>query len=198
MTKWGKVDYKQFEQFKKKLEKLQRAELQKFCEAAAKELAARLLRRVIELTPVGTKPKITGKKTVKVKGASGKTRSFLTAEAARHQQYWSGYTGGTLRRGWTGGINQNAAMYAKSLPVRQAGNVYIIDIINPVEYAPYVEFGHRQQPGRYVPALGKKLKADWVPGRLMLTKSEIELEGKLQGILEKKLLKYLGDYLNGN
>lgn len=35
----------------------------------------------------------------------------------------------------------------------------------PVEYAPYVEFGHHQQPGRYVPAIGKRLKASYVPGK---------------------------------
>lgn len=34
-----------------------------------------------------------------------------------------------------------------------------------VEYAPYVELGHHQQPGRYVPAIGKRLKASWVPGK---------------------------------
>ena len=31
-----------------------------------------------------------------------------------------------------------------------------------VEYAPYVEYGHHQQPGRYVPALKKRLKVSWV------------------------------------
>lgn len=31
-----------------------------------------------------------------------------------------------------------------------------------VEYAPYVELGHQQQPGRYVPAIKKRLKASWV------------------------------------
>lgn len=31
-------------------------------------------------------------------------------------------------------------------------------------YAPYVEFGHKQTPGRYVPALGKRLVASSVAG----------------------------------
>lgn len=34
-----------------------------------------------------------------------------------------------------------------------------------VEYAPYVELGHHQQPGRYVPAIKKRLKASFVPGK---------------------------------
>lgn len=33
------------------------------------------------------------------------------------------------------------------------------------EYAPHVEYGHRQTPGRYVPAIGKRLKASYVPGQ---------------------------------
>ena len=34
-----------------------------------------------------------------------------------------------------------------------------------VEYAPYVELGHDQEAGRYVPALGKRLVASHVNGK---------------------------------
>ena len=34
-----------------------------------------------------------------------------------------------------------------------------------VEYAPHVELGHHQEPGRYVPAIKKRLVRDWVPGK---------------------------------
>ena len=34
-----------------------------------------------------------------------------------------------------------------------------------VEYAPYVELGHSQESGRYVPKLGKRLVASWVNGK---------------------------------
>ena len=37
-----------------------------------------------------------------------------------------------------------------------------------VEYAPYVELGHSQKPGRFVPAIGKRLKRNWVPGKPFL------------------------------
>lgn len=37
-----------------------------------------------------------------------------------------------------------------------------------VEYAPYVELGHHQTPGRYVPAIKKRLKKSWVPGKPFL------------------------------
>lgn len=33
-----------------------------------------------------------------------------------------------------------------------------------VEYAPYVELGHAQEVGRFVPAIGKRLKSPYVAG----------------------------------
>jgi len=50
----GRVDLAQLKAFEKKLAKLARADFDKFCEDAAKELAARLLGKVIRRTPVGT------------------------------------------------------------------------------------------------------------------------------------------------
>ena len=187
---------KQFESLNARME---RADIDKFCRIVAKELAARLLAKVIKRTPVGKKPKFEGEKTVKVNGESGKTRSFLTAEGARYEQRWSGYSGGTLRRGWTAktedeaksGKNSDVVAYANSLPITKSGNKYEIEIINPVHYASYVEYGHRQTPGRFVPALGKRLKTGWVKGKFMLTLSEKEVEKISSKLVEEKLLKYL-------
>lgn len=39
------------------------------------------------------------------------------------------------------------------------------------DYAPHVEFGHRQEPGRYVPAIGKRLKASYVEGQYFLKRN---------------------------
>lgn len=161
MTSWGKVDFSQLEAFQKKLEKLPDEQLQRFITAVSKELAARLIQKVQGYTPVGQYPAGSGK------------------------------VGGTLRRGWTGKKDMDAVMYAMTLPVVKQGSGYIIKVINPVEYASYVEYGHRQQPGRFVPALGKRLKKGWVEGRFMLTRSEMELESQLPAIIEKKLQKFL-------
>lgn len=152
MSKWGKVDYKQLEEFQKKLQQLDKKQ-DEFCQAAAKELAARLLAKVIRRTPVGQYPK------------------------------GSGMTGGTLRRGWTGNQKGGAA-YAQNLPIKRVGNDYVIDIINPTEYASYVEYGHRTR--------GHK---GWVQGRFMLTISVSEIQSAAPKILEKKLAKWLGDNL---
>ena len=61
----------------------------------------------------------------------------------------SGKTGGTLRRGWV--VSR----------VKKTGNYYAITVSNSVLYAMYVEYGHRQEPGRYVPAINARLKASW-------------------------------------
>lgn len=97
----------------------------------------------------------------------------------------SGKTGGTLRRGWN----------VKNIKLEKMAGGYQVKIINPVEYASYVEYGHRQTPGRFVPAIGKRLKKGWVEGKFMLTKSEMELEQELPGIIERKLKKLFDEAL---
>ena len=37
-----------------------------------------------------------------------------------------------------------------------------------VEYAPSVELGHHQEPGRFVQAIGKRLKRSFIPGKPFL------------------------------
>ena len=126
--------------------------VEEFINACAKELAARLLSKVIKRTPVGQYP-------------SG-----------------SGKTGGTLRRGWTAGKGQGAASYVQSLQVHHYGGYYVIEITNPVEYASYVEFGHRTAN-----------HSGWVEGKFMLTISEQEVQAAAPGILERRLQQKLGE-----
>lgn len=96
----------------------------------------------------------------------------------------TGRTGGNLRRNWY--IDNDISIKGKE---------YSVTIFNNTEYAPYVEYGHRQTIGRFVPAIGKKLKQGWVNGRFMLTESENELSGQIDGILKAKLEKAIKDIL---
>ena len=151
-----KVDIKGLKKLQENINKLSDQQVQEFINGIAKELAARLLAKVIKRTPVGQYPKSTGKK------------------------------GGTLRRGWTAQQNGNgggsdAQSYASSLQVNHIGNTYVIEIVNPVEYASYVEFGHRTRDGE-----------GWVEGRFMLTISEEELEADAPKIIENRLKVILG------
>lgn len=167
MARWGKVNFKQLEKLQKRMQKLEKVEFEKFCEDAAKELAARLLAKVIKRTPVGV--------------------------------YDDGTVGGTLRRGWTAGSHREAELsstfgggngaktFADSMTVVKTGSTYEIEVINPVEYAAYVEFGHRTRNHQ-----------GWVPGRFMMTISAQEVENLAPKLIEKKLMKLLGDAFNGN
>ena len=58
-----------------------------------------------------------------------------------------------------------------------------------VEYAPYVEFGHHQEPGRYVPAIGKRLVRDWVPPKEFLRPALENHLKEYQNILDNELSK---------
>ena len=69
--------------------------------------------------------------------------------------------------------------------------MFVIEVINPVEYASYVEYGHRQEPGRYVAAIGKRLKRSWVEGKFMLTISTQEIEADSPRLLEEKIRRKL-------
>ena len=108
MASGGNVDFRELQEFRRKMEaSLNDDQINDFIESCAKELAARLLAKVIKRTPVGQYPASTGKK------------------------------GGTLRRGWTGGKTQGGKAYADSLRVNHYGNTYVIEVVNPVEYASY-------------------------------------------------------------
>ena len=72
-----------------------------------------------------------------------------------------------------------------------------IVIRNSAEYAEYVEYGHRQQPGRYVPKIGKRLKHSWVRGVFYAKRSEEQLRKNADKILKPELTKGLEKLLNG-
>lgn len=92
---------------------------------------------------------------------------------------------GVLRGGWTN--NQSGSGFS----VMSSGGSYSVTLTNPTPYASYVESGHRQTPGRYVPAIGKRLKASWVEGQHFLKLSEDDLMGIAPGVLQSKLDAFL-------
>lgn len=164
MAKMGGFSVADMKKLQKQLNKIQEGNVEAFIEACAKELAARLLAKVIKRTPVGEYPKSSGKK------------------------------GGTLRRGWTSKTHEEAVggsgkgsisagkAYADTLTINHFGNTLVIEIVNPVEYASYVEYGHRTPDHK-----------GWVQGRFMLTISEQEIQEIAPKVLEAKIKKFLGE-----
>ena len=152
-----KFDKKGLEKLQKQLEELEKGKARdKFFEDCAKEMAARLLALVIPKTPVGVYPDDPSRK------------------------------GGALRRGWTGGKKMDAETFARSLKVEKSGNTYTITVENNVEYAPYVEYGHRTRGGK-----------GFVQGKHMLETSEQELKALSPKILQDKREKFLKEVLYG-
>ena len=80
----------------------------------------------------------------------------------------TGKQGGTLERGWTIG------------EIKKEGDNYVIEIVNPVEYASYVEYGHRTANHK-----------GWVPGQFFMTIAQQEIETITPKVLEAKMKKYL-------
>ena len=174
-----KVNIKGLEKFAKQLNKLNKEQIQEFSEKSIKELAARLLAKVIKRTPVGEYDKpvtftVPAGKKVNFTTKSGKVVDFVTKNPKTVTfTPKTGKKGGTLRRGWTIGE-----------VTKTADGFYSVEVINPTEYASYVEFGHRTKNG------------GWANGRFMLTISEQELKADAPKILEAKLTKFLGGVFN--
>lgn len=76
----------------------------------------------------------------------------------------SGKVGGTLRRGW----------HISEIQRTEGG--YQIEVFNNVEYAPYLEFGHRTRDGR-----------KWKQGYFMLTIAENKVRSVMDKIIERKI-----------
>lgn len=195
MSRWGSCDFSELRRFAEKMNQMEQ-DMTAFSVQMVQELAERTLAKLVKRTPVGVKPILDEEDTVRLKGTKrltqyktkqgeklfrnqkNRTFRFLTKSGEIREKYWNGYVGGNLRRSW------------------QIGNVvrkedhYEIEIFNSAEYASYVEYGHWQQPGRYVPALGKRLKANWVKGRFMMTISEQELRAQAPAIIEKRMREF--------
>ena len=96
-----------------------------------------------------------------------------------------------LRRGWTtqaegsgarGLDSRSAVQFVDTLKVNHFGDTYVIEVMNSVEYASYIEFGH-----------GKANHEGWVPGHYMPTMSEKEIAMQHQGFFGKSLNKWLNE-----
>lgn len=80
---------------------------------------------------------------------------------------------------------------------KRSGKVYHADIYNNIEYAPYVENGHRQEVGRYVPAIGKRLVNGFVEGRHMLRNGMFDLQKAAPDIIKTKSEEFLSRMMEG-
>lgn len=96
-------------------------------------------------------------------------------------------------------IGNKAADYAAGLAPVQTGNLKgsmtsevsqeekAVYVGTAVEYAPFVEFGHHQEVGRYVPAIGKRLVREFVPAKPFIKPAIENHLDEYKHILESEL-----------
>lgn len=161
---YNSFSYNELLEFKDKIDDLTESDNTKIMEMAVKRVAARFLREVVKITPVGN--------------------------------YTDGRVGGTLRRGWTANGHRTAELSAtfggnndfkgalERVRVKKRGDVYIIEIENVVEYASYVNYGHRTRGGR-----------GWVEGQFFMEIATNKVDGKKDADIEAVVLKYLKEAL---
>lgn len=64
-----------------------------------------------------------------------------------------------------------------------SGSDITVELRNSKNYASFVENGHRQKVGQYVPVIGKRLKASWVPGQHFLQKATDQTSSQMPQLL---------------
>jgi phage gpG-like protein len=96
-------------------------------------------------------------------------------------------------------VGNKAADYARGLAPVDTGNLKnsmtsevhedekAVYIGTDVKYAVPVEFGHRQEVGRYVPAIGKRLVKAYVPAKPFLKPAIVNNLEEYKGIIESEL-----------
>lgn len=151
-------DLKELKAFNKKLETAAKDARQSIAEDCLNVMAAEYVRVAKLNTPVG------GSKDLRVsegnyKAISKNKRSNVLARKSG-KEFRILTPSEHMRRSWQMGNVVNK------------GNEHSISVHNSASYASFVNDGHRQTPGRYVPVLGKRLVNSWVDGLYMAEKAE--------------------------
>lgn len=113
---------------------------------------------------------------------------------------------GTLQAFWTTPENY-------SYVVEKKGDGYEVTLVNKAIYALWVNDGHRQRPGRFIPGYwegkhfrydpnadsGMVLKKPWVKGRFFVEKSILQVENSvvIEKIINKQLNRWIRWCANG-
>ena len=86
-------------------------------------------------------------------------------------------------------VTGNLRRSITSSDVKLNGNEYSMTIGSSLEYVKYVEEGHKQEVGKYVPAIGKKLKKEFVPGNHVIKDSVDLYQPKLIKRIQERVEK---------
>ena len=186
MGRMGNFNSSDFKKLQKELEKL-KGETEGFQEHCAKKLAQGFITKAVKRTPVGDYRK---EITIVAKKDS---KNHKKGDTYTKKINPSGKMGGTLRRGWVSKTHEEAESgngrpnmsdiesYVQALTLKRVGNISTIEIVNPVEYASYVENGHRTANHK-----------GWIQGKFMLKRSADEVQAAAPRVIQAETDKWLG------
>ena len=86
-------------------------------------------------------------------------------------------------------VTGNLRRSITSSDVKLNGNEYSMTIGSSLEYVKYAEEGHKQEVGRYVPAIKKKLKKEFVPGNHVISDTVDLYQPKLISRIQERVEK---------
>ena len=193
------VSFAGFEALRRQIEGLNSPQEKQACmEECAESLAQVYLAEAIKKTPNGGAKEfeVTEKGYERIQamevGAKGfqkaRSRSHANAHAVKRikksrksgeKQYLVLTASEHMRRSWD------------AETVKKQGRTYSVKVFNSASYASYVNDGHRQRPGRFVPAIGKRLVRSWVPGQHMAELAEQKTRRSSKRLLSRIITAYL-------
>lgn len=80
------------------------------------------------------------------------------------------------------------------IDAKKKGNTFTVGVSNNLEYAEDYEYGHRQEVGKFVPALGKRLKKSFVKGQCTFRKAKIKHKKIILERVKARVKKVEGDF----
>lgn len=168
------LDVSKLKDFADKMEKLGNIDGPRALKEATNQIRIALLTDVRRRTKVGRYGFYLNK---------GKTQKWVAGRGTKYG-WQSGKVGGTLRRGWS-------SLSAKRI---KGSSSWVAQVYNPVEYAPYYEYGHRQEVGRFVPAfygVGAKLVKPYVAGKFPLAFATANINKQIPRIVDQTLTNFM-------
>ena len=165
------VSFAGFEVLRRQIEGLNSPQEKQACmEECAESLAQVYLAEAIKKTPNGGARSHANSHAVKriKKSRKSEKKQYLVLTASEH-----------MRRSWD------------AEAVKKQGGTYSVKVFNSASYASYVNDGHRQRPGRFVPAIGKRLVRSWVPGQHMAELAEQKTRRSSKRLLSRIITAYL-------
>ena len=175
------LDVSKLKGFADKMEKLGNIDGPRALKEATNQIRIALLTDVRRRTKIGKYGYFEHKLTKS--GKQSKTKKWVAGRGTKYG-WQSGKVGGKLKSGWS-------SLSAKRI---KGSSSWVAQVYNPVEYAPYYEYGHRQTVGRFVPAfygVGAKLVKSYVAGKFPLAFATANINKQIPGIVDRTLTNFM-------